>query len=409
MQKKINKKVFILVVVTLITILAGNLVNVFAATSNELKKKQQQNQNDIKNTKEEQEKIRSQMSSIKKELEELNAQISNYENEIIDLSDKIEETAKNIDLMQIELDKTQKQLEEKEELLEKRLVASYKAGSTSYLDVLLSSENLTSFLSNYYLIEQLAESDTKLIESIKETKNTIEESKKVLEENKKELEVAKEVQENKKAALAVAKNEKNARVAELSAEDQELEKEIEEMQAEDAKIKAAIKAAEAAERQNSNKGNGGSSAPSKVPGGFALPIPSGYTYISARWYYSDGRLHGATDFGAGGIYGQPVYASKSGTIMLTENLSNSYGTYIMINHHDGTYTLYAHGIRGSICVSPGQKVSQGQQIMKVGNTGNVSPRPTASNPTAGAHLHFEIRVSPGGYNNRVNPLNYLPL
>ncbi len=52
---------------------------------------------------------------------------------------------------------------------------------------------------------------------------------------------------------------------------------------------------------------------------------------------------------------------------------------------------------GSICVSEGQYVSQGQQIMKVGSTGN----------STGAHLHFEIRVSPGGYNNRVNPQNYL--
>lgn len=79
--------------------------------------------------------------------------------------------------MQTELEKTQKELEEKEKLLEKRLVASYKAGNTTYLDVLLTSEGLTSFLSNYYLIEQLAESDTKLINTIKETKQTIEETK----------------------------------------------------------------------------------------------------------------------------------------------------------------------------------------------------------------------------------------
>lgn len=402
-NKRQKKILFILIAVSLILICAGNCISSLATSSSELRQQQQQNQQSIKKTQEEQEKIRSQMSSIQKEVEELNSQILSYENEINDLSGKIDETTKNIDTMQLELNKKQKELEEKQELLEKRLVASYKAGNTSYLDVLLTSESLTSFLSNYYLIEQLAESDTKLIETIKESKNTIEKAKVALEESKKELEVAKETQESKKAALDVAKSEKSARVAELSEEDQELEEKIEKMQEEDSKIVAAIKAAEAAERQNSNKGNSGSgsggSAPVKVPGGFALPVPSGYTLVTAGWYYSSGRVHGATDFGAGGINGKPVYASKSGTVMLVSYQSGGYGNYIMINHHDGTYTLYAHGQDGSVCVSVGQEVSQGQQIMRVGSTGN----------STGPHLHFEIRLSPGGSSNRVNPLNYLSL
>lgn len=400
MKRIRQKKILILIVVSLILILTGNVVGVFAVSSNELRQQQQQNQSDLNDTKEEQEKIRSQMTSIQKEVEELNTQISAYESEINDLSDQIDKATKNIETMQFELDKTQKELEEKQALLEKRLVASYKSGSTSYLDVLLSSESLTAFLSNYYLIEQLAESDTKLIENIKETKNTIEEAKVALEESKKELEVAKEVQESKKDVLNVVKNEKSAKVAELSEEDQELQTRIEQMQSEDAKIRAAIKAAEEEEaRRNQNSGtSGGGHSPASNPGGYIYPLPSAYCIITTGLYYSNGSYHGAVDFGPGGIYGQPVYAVKSGTVVLTENLTNSYGTYVLINHHDGTYTLYGHGIRGSICVSAGQSVSQGQQIMSVGSTGN----------STGAHLHFEVRVSPGNWSNRVDPRNYLP-
>jgi len=425
-----NKRKIIIAITIIFIIITGNIINVFAATNKELKQQQQENQSNIQNTKDKQQEIKNQMSSIQKEVEDLNTQIGSYENEIIDLTGKIEDATKNIQEMEQEIEKTQKDLEEKEKLLEKRLVASYKAGNTSYLDVLLSSDSLTSFLSNYYLVEQLAESDTKLINTIKETKETIEESKKIIEESKKELEVAKEAQESKKAALAVVRNEKNEKVESLSEEDKALEKKIEEMRAEDATIAAAIRANEerqAAQAQaaaNANNGNqstnsntsnngnnqtsgnqssgntsSGGNSTATNPGGYILPIPAQYALVTAGWRYSSGKLHKATDFGAGGIHGAPVYAAKAGTVITTMNRTDSYGTYVVIAHNDGTYTLYGHGIRGSICVSVGQEVSQGQQIMQVGNTGN----------SFGSHLHFEIRLAPGNSDNRVNPLNYLPM
>jgi len=390
-----KKKIVVLISISLILILMGNVISVFAASSSELKKQQQQNQNDLDSTKEQQQKIKNQMTAIQREVEELNEQINNYQAEIDDLKDKIDDATKNIQLMQEELEKTQKELEEKEALLEKRLVASYKAGDTSYLDVLLTSDSLTSFLSNYYLIEQLAESDTKLINTIKETKQTIEESKTALEETKAQLEEAKEVQVNKQAALAVVKREKNAKVTELSKEDQELQARIAEKQAEDSRIRAAIKAAEEEERRLAALGGG-----NKVsPGGYIYPLPAAYCTITTGLYYSNGSYHGAVDFGSAGIAGQPVYAVKAGTVITAvDYYYKSYGTHCMINHHDGTYTIYGHGITGSLQVSNGQKVSQGQQLMKVGSTGN----------STGPHLHFEVRVSPGGWNNRVSPYNYLP-
>ena len=72
----------------------------------------------------------------------------------------------------------------------------------------------------------------------------------------------------------------------------------------------------------------------------------------------------------------------------------SYGEYIIIDHGDGTMTLYAHMLAGSRTVSAGQKVSQGQQIGKVGSTGN----------STGNHLHFEVFAN----GSRTNPTQYLP-
>ena len=391
-----NKKIVaVLISILIVTILGNILVSLAATSSADLEKERKANQSKINEAKDEQNEVRTKMTAIQKEVEELNAKIASYENEIDDLTSQIDETSANIDTMTQELTKKEKELGEKEELLKKRLVASYKAGSTSYLDVLLSSGSLTSFLSNYYLIEQLAESDQKLIDTITTTKNQVAD--------------ARELQENKKKALDVNKSEKNEKVAQLSDEDKKLQQQIEDMQSQDSAIRAAIKKAQAAEeaakkaaesnKNNGNKNNGGnSSSPSSNPGGFIYPVPSAYAKITTGLYYSNGSYHGGVDFGSGGIAGQPVYAVKSGKVILALALTTSYGNYVVIDHHDGTYTLYAHGQAGSICVSPGQSVSQGQQIMKVGSTGN----------STGAHLHFEVRVSPGGYNNRVSPLKYLP-
>lgn len=405
-----NKKIVAVLISILMVTILGNILVSFAATSSaDLEKERKANESKINEAKDEQNEVRTKMTAIQKEVEELNGKIASYENEIDDLTSQIDETSANIDTMTQELTKKEKELEEKEELLKKRLVASYKAGSTSYLDVLLSSGSLTNFLSNYYLIEQLAESDQKLIDTITTTKNQVAEAKTQLEENKKSLEDARELQENKKNALAVNKSEKNEKVAQLSDEDKKLQQQIEDMQSQDSAIRAAIKKAQATEeaarkaaaanKNNGNKNNGNnSSSPSSNPGGFIYPVPSAYAKITTGLYYSNGSYHGGVDFGSGGIAGQPVYAVKSGTVKLALALTTSYGNYVVIDHHDGTYTLYAHGQAGSICVSPGQSVSQGQQIMKVGSTGN----------STGAHLHFEVRVSPGGYNNRVSPLKYLP-
>lgn len=402
-----NKKIVAILISIVIVTILGNILVSFAATSSaELENERKANENKINEAKDEQNEVRSKMTAIQKEVEELNAKIASYENEIDDLTSQIDETSANIDTMTQELTQKEKELGEKEELLKKRLVASYKAGSTSYLDVLLSSGSLTNFLSNYYLIEQLAESDQKLIDTITTTKNQVAEAKTQLEENRKSLEDARELQENKMNALAVNKSEKNTKVAQLSDEDKKLQQQIEDMQSQDSAIRTAIKKAQAAEEAarkaaeaNKNNGNNsGSNSPSSNPGGFIYPVPSAYAKITTGLYYSNGSYHGGVDFGTGGIAGQPVYAVKSGTVILALALTTSYGNYVVIDHHDGTYTLYAHGQAGSICVSPGQSVSQGQQIMKVGSTGN----------STGAHLHFEVRVSPGGYNNRVSPLKYLP-
>ena len=113
--------------------------------------------------------------------------------------------------------------------------------------------------------------------------------------------------------------------------------------------------------------------------GMAAPTRN-YT-ISARYgqagpMWSSGR-HTGLDFAA--REGTTIDAADSGKVV-SAGPAGAYGNLIEIAHGDGTRTRYAH--LSDIDVKPGEKVSRGEHIGDLGNTGNSS----------GPHLHFEVLV-----------------
>ena len=66
-------------------------------------------------------------------------------------------------------------------------MATYEAGETSYLDFLLSSDGIIDFISNFYLVSEIATSDAELLDSIQKQKEEIQQAKTDLENDKKEL------------------------------------------------------------------------------------------------------------------------------------------------------------------------------------------------------------------------------
>ena len=141
---------------------------------------------------------------------------------------------------------------------------------------------------------------------------------------------------------------------------------------------------------------------------YGLPYYAGRGYPITQSY---GGGHYAMDIGV--WYGDPILAVKSGTVISaydegdfpTSDANWTYGTFVVIEHEDGVRSYYAH--LKSRTVSVGQKVKGGQVIGYSGNTGRVNPTPTASNPYAGTHLHFEIRVKRNGSYVKVDPTQYI--
>ena len=92
-----------------------------------------------------------------------------------------------------------------------------------------------------------------------------------------------------------------------------------------------------------------------------------------------------------GSRGQAIKAADGGTVTYS-GWMGGYGYLVEINHGNGYVTRYGHN--SSLTVSVGDHVYKGQQIARVGSTGN----------STGNHCHFEVR-----YNGVArNPLNYLP-
>lgn len=378
-----------------------------AATKTELNNSKSETDKKIQEAKEELEGIQTEKSETLQEVEKLTTQISEYQSQIDTLDSQISELNSKIEEAQTNLDKAQEDYQKQEELLEARLVATYEAGETSYLDFILSSDSITDLISNYYLVTEVATNDAELLDKIQKQKEEIEQAKKTLENSKQELATSKASKQSVTTQLKDSKSQKDVYVAKLNEDEKQTQAELEQFEEDKRAIAnqlAAIAKQEAAAREAANKNNGttgGSSGGSTTPSnpstsGFIRPV-NGYS-ITCGWYGYSG--HTGVDFSGGGISGKPVLAAKSGTVVTSTALrySNgqyrSYGEYIIINHHDGTMTLYAHGAPGSRLVSEGQSVSQGQQIMSVGTTGN----------STGYHLHFEIWVN----GVRVNPAPYLP-
>jgi len=120
---------------------------------------------------------------------------------------------------------------------------------------------------------------------------------------------------------------------------------------------------------------------------FAMPVKNSFRYTSGfgmRW----GRMHSGTDFAA--PHGTPIYSTADG-VVVHAGWQSGYGRLVKIQHEFGIETRYAH--MSKIRVKKGQRVSRGDRIGDMGNTGR----------STGTHLHYEVRV--GG--KAVNPMIYI--
>ncbi len=322
----------------------------------------------------------------RQEIELINEQIEVY-------TDLIDDKAK-------ELEAAEKTEQEQLELYKKRVRSMEENGSYTYLDILFQCRSLSDVLSAIDMIGEIMESDKRLYEQYKESRENTERIKGEYEQT---LVLLGEKQETLEAEKAELEKQIAAAVEVIN----QLENDIEAAKAEYAKAAAAEAAAqasinaiiaqmqaeeEAARQEAANNGQDYTGTGSTATGTYIWPCPS-CTYVTSKFgmrehpLFGDERPHTGIDIGAQA--GAEVIAADSGTVAVA-TYSSSYGNYVTIYHSNGDYTLYAH--MSSLTVTAGQNVTQGDVIGYVGSTGWAS----------GPHLHFEIRVN----GSTVDPTSY---
>lgn len=132
-------------------------------------------------------------------------------------------------------------------------------------------------------------------------------------------------------------------------------------------------------------------AAEKAP--FAEPVRAGFRFTSGFGIRRDPkgagrRMHEGLDFAAS--HGTPIHSTADG-VVVTAGWEGGYGRMVEIRHAFGITTRYAH--LSQIRVSVGDRVSRGERIGDMGNTGR----------STGTHLHYEVRI--GG--EAVNPMTFI--
>lgn len=274
--------------------------------------------------------------------------------------------------------------------LAERLVHLYKADEPDFVTVVLESNGFADLLQRTEFMQRVSQQDARIIDRVRSARVEAAATEKKLDRSEARQRKVTAIVEDRRAEVASIKGrlvdrsqdyqevrtDRRQALVSTRADRKKLEGHLVALEREEARVRARLAGA-----------SGGAAAGPIRRGSGSMIWPVGGTFTSPfgqRW----GRLHAGIDLAA--PQGTPIRAAESGNVVLA-GWTGGYGNYTCIAHGGGLSTCYAHQSRYGTSV--GAKVSKGQVIGYVGNTGH----------SFGAHLHFETRVN----GSPVDPMGYL--
>ncbi len=342
-----------------------------------LQEQQEQVQQNLDHAKEQLQYVEGELSTSLIQIQNLEERIDEYQKKLDKVNAEYQDIQRQVNETQSKIDDIQSKYDSKNDLLKKRLVALYKSGTTTYLDVLLHSSDVIDFISRYYIIKTIIEYDSKSLKQLDEQKKQIEKLSNELKEKKANMKIVKAEAEEQTVVLTNTKTIVENHKLSLSESEQKLKSEIDAYLKQQEELENLIQYAIS-----------GSTYDLQYSGGIMMWPTYTTSYITSaygtRLHPIQGIIKNHDGIDIGGATGDPVYAAADGVIIYSAFNTGGYGNMVMIDHginEQGikVVTLYGHGSK--LLKNVGEVVAKGDVIMEMGSTGN----------STGPHVHFEVR------------------
>jgi murein DD-endopeptidase MepM/ murein hydrolase activator NlpD len=288
-----------------------------------------------------------------------------------------------------------KRFDETRTMLRLRLVEIYKAGKPDLITVILNSDGFADLLERSEFIARISKQDRQIVNLVTAAKQDATRSEKRLAKLEDRQQRVTEIVQQRRDEVAAVKMDligtrvgyaktkagKAAALDKVRDDRQSLQAHVDDLETASNKIAKQLNIAQ--------QGNAGDLPIKQGNGSMIWPVNGPIT--GAFGEQRPGHIHAGIDIAAPN--GTPIHAAQNGKVVLMQGIgaSGGYGNYTCVQHTATMSTCYAHQSRFG--TSMGARVSQGQVIGFVGNTGH----------SFGNHLHFEVRIN----GTPVQPLNYL--
>ncbi|MDP2685049.1 MAG: peptidoglycan DD-metalloendopeptidase family protein [bacterium] len=355
----------------------------------ELAKKTELYQNNIKVKQQE-------ALTLQGQMQILDLQVAQTENDIETVKAEMDKVEIELNTLEITIAEKDQELEYRKELLADFIRLIDEQDQQGYLEIFIGKESFSDFFDDLRYTQDLQDNVSEALTNLKESKQQLEAQQTDKQNKKNELTDLSGKLSGSIVNLGSQKEYKTVLLDETKEDEETFTVLLDEALKEQQAATGEINYLESRVRDKLAEGG----IDLNIDAVLMWPI-SPLRGISAYFHdptYPYRRLfeHPAIDIPAS--QGTDIRASESGYVARAKNAGLGY-SYIMIVHNNELSTVYGHVSR--IDVAEDEYVVRGQVIGAVGGTPGT---PGAGRLTTGPHLHFEVRS--GGI--PVNPLDYLP-
>jgi septal ring factor EnvC (AmiA/AmiB activator) len=352
------------------------------------------------------------------ELERIRKEIEAHRAKSKKLSSQEQQTLKNLSSLDKEIDLTNKYMKEleqrenqlderasnlrnaiagreltlaqQEELLARRLRDMYKRDPNYRWEFMLGSASIDQAVTRYQFMKLVAAQDARLISEVRDSKRQLERQSSQLAQSLQEVVSVKAARAQESEQLEKTKNSRQVTLSQIRNEkskNTDAIKDLEKAQAEVQKLIDDIIARQRVDDKDLPPSGEFAAMKGRLPWPVNGKVIRGFGKHTHP-KYGTVTMNNGVDIQAPG--GTPIIAVAAGVVEFVDWI-DAFGKCVILNHGGGYYTLYAHV--ATTMVSQGQKISRGQAIAEVGNTGSMQ----------GYVCHFEVRQA----RKAMNPTDWL--